>query len=61
MLQRALNEAATEISLRAPTVATRALLIMVLGLDFYFASKDDLSSGLHDFMLGQHTAVSQNI
>ena len=34
VLQRALNKAATDLSLRAPTVATPALLKMVLGLDF---------------------------
>ena len=51
VLQRALNKAAADLSLRAPTVATPALLKMVLGLDFCLASKDDLSSGLHAFTL----------
>ena len=40
VLQRALNKAATYLSLRAPTVATPALLKMVLGMDFCLASKD---------------------
>ena len=52
VLQRALNKAAADLSLRAPTVATPALLKMVLGMDFCLASKDDLSSGLHAFALG---------
>ena len=52
VLQRVLNKAATDLSLRAPTVATPALLKMVLGMDFCLASKDDLSSGLHAFALG---------
>ena len=61
MLQRALNKAATDLSLRAPTVATPALLKMVLGLDFCLARKDDLSSGLHAFTLGQHTSARRKL
>ena len=57
VLQRALNKAAADLSLRAPTVATPELLKMALGLDFYLTSKDDLSLGLHAFTLGQHTAA----
>ena len=34
VLQRALNKAVADLSLRAPTFATPALLKMVLGLDF---------------------------
>ena len=45
VLQRSLNKAATDLSLRAPTVAPTALLKMVLGLNFCIASKDNLSSG----------------
>ena len=61
MLHQALNKAATDLSLQAPTVATPALLKMMLGLDFYLASKDDLSSGLHAFALGQHTAAYRKL
>ena len=61
VLQRDLNKAAADLSLRAPTVATPALLKMVLGLDFCLASKDDLSSGLHAFTLGQHTAARRKL
>ena len=57
VLQRSLNKAAADLFLQAPTVATPALLKMVLGLDFCFASKEDLSSGLHAFALVQHTAA----
>ena len=61
VLQRALKKTAADLSLRAPTVATPALLKMVLELDFCLASKDDLSSGLHAFTLGQHTATRRNL
>ena len=61
VFQRALNKAASDLSLRAPTVATPALLKMVLGLDFCLANKDDLSSVLHAFTLGQHTAAWQKL
>ena len=61
VLQRALNKAAAELSLQAPTVATPALLKMVLGLDFCLASKDDHSLGLHAFTLVQHTAARRNL
>ena len=61
VLKRALNKAATDLSLRAPTVATPALLKMVLGLHFCLARKYDLSSGLHAFTLGQHTAARRKL
>ena len=60
-VQRALNKAAADLSLWAPTVPTHALLKMVLGLDFCLARKDNLSSGLHAFTLGQHTAARRNL
>ena len=60
-MQRALNKAAADLSLRVPTVATPALLKMVMGLDFCLASKDDLSSGLHAFTLGHHTTACQKL
>ena len=61
VLQRALNKAAADLSLRAPTVATPALLKMVLGMDFCLSSKDDISSGLHAFTLGQHNAARRKL
>ena len=61
ILQRALNKAAADLSLRAPTVATPALLKMVLGMDFCLVSKDDIFLGLHAFTLGQHTAARRKL
>ena len=61
VLQWVLNKAAADLSLLAPTVTTPALLKMVLGLDFCLVSKDDLSSGLHAFTLGQHTAAHRKL
>ena len=61
VLQRALNNAAADLSLRTPTVATPVVLKMVLGLNFCLSSKDNLSSGLHPFTLGQHTAARQKL
>ena len=61
VLRRALNKAAADLSLCAPTVATPALLKMVLGMDFCLTSKDDFSSGLHAFTLGQHTAARRKL
>ena len=61
VLQRALNKAAADLSLWAPTVATPALLKMVLGLDFFLARKDDLSSGFHTVTLGQYTAAHRKL
>ena len=61
VLQRSLNKAAPDLSLRAPTVATPALLKTVLGLEFCLASNDNLSSGLDALTLGQHTAARQKL
>ena len=61
VLKRALNKAAADLSLHAPTVATTALLKMVLGLYLCFSIKDNLSSGLHAFTLGQHTAARRKL
>ena len=43
--------------LRAPTIATPSLLKLVLALGFKMESGDDLTTGLHPFVLGQHTAT----
>ena len=61
VLQRVLNKAATDLSLRAPTVATPTLLKIVLGMDLCLASKYNLSSGLHAFTLGQQTAARRKL
>ena len=57
MLQRAFNGTAEETGLRAPTIATLPLLKLVLALGFWMESRDDLTTGLHPFVLGQHTAT----
>ena len=43
--------------LSAPTIATPSLLKLVLALGFWMESRDDLTTGLHPFVLGQHTAT----
>ena len=43
--------------LRAPTIATPSLLKLVLALGFRMESRDDLKTGLHPFVLSQHTAT----
>ena len=39
--------------LRAPTIAKPSLLKLVLALRFRMESRDDLTTGLHPFVLGQ--------
>ena len=43
--------------LRAPTIATPSLLKLVLALGFRMESRDDLTTGLHHFLLRQHQAT----
>ena len=57
VLQRAVNAAAEDMGLRAPTIATPSLLKLVLALGFRMESRDDLTTGLHPFVLGSHMAV----
>ena len=57
MLQRAFDGTAEEMGLRTPTIATLSLLKLVLALGFRMESRDDLTTGLHPFVLGQHTAT----
>ena len=57
VLQRAFDGTAEEMGLRAPTIATPSLLKLVLALGFRMESRDDLTTGLHPFVLGQHTAT----
>ena len=57
MLQRAFDTAAEDMGLRAPTIATPSLLNLVLALGFRMDSRDNLTTGLHPFVLGQHTAT----
>ena len=57
ILQRAFNTAAEYMGLRTPTIATPSLLKLVLALGFRMEKRDDLTIGLHPFVLGQHTAA----
>ena len=57
VLQRAFDAAAEDMGLRTPTIATPSLLKLVLVLGFWMESRDNLTTGLHPFVLGQHTAT----
>ena len=57
VLQRAFDRTAEEMSLCAPTIATPSLLKLVLAIGFRMESRDDLTMGLHPFVLGKHTAT----
>ena len=57
VLQRAFDGTAEEMGLHAPTIATPSLLKLVLALGFRMESRDDLTTGIHPFVLGQHTAT----
>ena len=57
VLQRAFDRTAKEMGLRAPTIATPSLLKLVLALGFRMDSRDDLTTGLQNFFLGQYTAT----
>ena len=57
VLQRVFDAAAKDIGLRAPTIETPSLLKLVLTLGFWMKIRDDLTTGLHPFVLGQHTAT----
>ena len=57
VLQRSFDTAAENIGLRAPTIVTPSLLKLVLALNFRMESQDDLTTGIHLFVLGQHTAT----
>ena len=42
---------------RTPIIVKPSLLKLVLALGFRMESRDDLTTGLHPFVLGQHTAT----
>ena len=60
VLQRAFDTAVEDMGLHVPTIATHSLLKLVLALGFRMESQDDLTTGLHPFVLGQHTATVSN-
>ena len=43
--------------LRSPTITTLSLLKLVLDLGFRMENRNNLTMGLHPFVLGQHTAT----
>ena len=57
MLQRAFDTAVEDTGLCAPTIATPYLQKLVLALGFRMEIQDDLTTGHHPFVLGQHTAL----
>ena len=57
MLQRAFDTAAEDMGLRTRTIATPSLLNLLLVLRFRMEIRDDLTTGLHPFFLGHHTAT----
>ena len=57
MLQWAFDAAAKDMGLRAPTIAMPFLLKLVLTLGFWMESQDNLTTGIHPFVLGQYTAT----
>ena len=57
VLQRAFDTTAEDMGLRALTIATPYLLKLVLSLGFSMEIRDDLTTGLHPFVLGQNTAT----
>ena len=61
VLQRAFDTTTEDMGLRAPTIATPSPLKIVLGLGFRMESRDDLTTGLHPFVLGRHTATVRKL
>ena len=59
VLQKAFDTAAEDMGMRAPTIATPSLLKLVLALGFRMDIRDDLTMGLHPFVLGKHTTTVQ--
>ena len=57
MLQRAFDTTAEDMGLRPPTITTPSLLKLVLALGFRMGIRDNLTTGLHPFVLSQHTAA----
>ena len=57
VLQWAFGTAAEDMGLRTPTITTPSLLKLVLALGFRMEIRDDLTTGLHPFVFGHHTAT----
>ena len=61
VMQRDFNKAAEDMWLHDPTIATPSLLKLVLILGFRMESRDNLTTGLHPFVLGQHTSTVRKL
>ena len=59
VLQQSVVKACEVLKIRVPIVLTPAILKLALGLGFCLDSRDDLTTGLHHFMLGQHTPAER--
>ena len=57
VLQQVFNTAIEDMGIWALTIATPSLLKLVLALRFRIEIWDDLTTGLHRFVLRQHTAT----
>ena len=57
VLQRTFHMAAEDMGLRAHTITKPSLLKLVFALGFRMESRDDLTTGIHPFVLDQHTAT----
>ena len=57
VLHRAFDTAAEDMGLRTPTITTPSLLKLLLALGFRMEIRDDVTTVLHPFVLGQHTAI----
>ena len=57
VLQRAFDTATEYMGWKSPTIATPSLLKLVLALGFQMESRENLTTGLHPFVLGQHMAT----
>ena len=54
VLQQSFDTATENMGIRASTIAKPSLLKLVLALGFRMDSRDDLTTGLHPFVLEQH-------
>ena len=54
VVPRAFDTATEDMGLRALNIAAPSLLKLVLALGFRMDSRDDLTTGLHPFVLEQH-------
>ena len=57
VIHRAFDTATEDMRLRTPTIATPSLLKFVLVLGFRMEIRDNLTTGLHPFVLSQYTAT----